>query len=293
MQKKINAYIDYILYQKNYSVHTATNYRCDLDFFNLYLTTMGLDFEDVTESHIRDWVKFMHEKNISPRTIQRRISSLRGLYKHLCAIEGYHSNPALGVKGPKTQRKLPRVMDVDQTVELLDIIPTETITIRDWAMIEVTYSSGLRLTELSALTLYSHDFSTECVRVIGKGSKERIIPVGQKAIHAIQQWLKVRDEFTPMCSQLFVTIEGKPLSRRAIQRRFELYAQRLGLPHIHPHMLRHAFASHLLESSHDLVAVQTLLGHQDISTTQVYTHLDFQQLSNVYDNAHPRAKKNG
>ena len=115
----------------------------------------------------------------------------------------------------------------------------------------------------------------------------------QKAIHAIQQWLKVRDEFTPMCGQLFVTIEGKPLSRRAIQRRFELYAQRLGLPHIHPHMLRHAFASHLLESSHDLVAVQTLLGHQDISTTQVYTHLDFQQLANVYDSTHPRAKKNG
>lgn len=292
MQTKINSYIDYILYQKNYSTHTATNYRSDLEFFNRYCNEQQLSFHAIGEDNVRNWVKEMHEKNISPRTIQRRISSVRGLYKYLSKSEGITNNPALDVKGPKMQRKLPRVLDVDQTAQLLDIIPTDTITIRDWAMLEVTYSSGLRLAELSALTLYSHDFSGENVRVIGKGSKERIIPVGEKAIYAIKRWIAVRDEFSPMCAHLFVTTHGKPLSRRAIQRRFELYAQRLGLVHIHPHMLRHAFASHLLESSHDLRAVQTLLGHQDISTTQVYTHLDFQQLAHVYDNAHPRAKKN-
>jgi integrase/recombinase XerC len=221
------------------------------------------------------------------------LSSLRSFYQFLIRKHQLKNNPAIDIRAPKTARSLPDTLDVDALSQLLDIPADSILAIRDRAMMELFYSSGLRLSELTNLDLDSIDLVENSLRAIGKGNKTRILPIGRKAAEALQNWLSKRDTMAkPDESALFVSNRGKRISTRSVQQRLNYWQQKQGLDqHIHPHKLRHSFASHILESSGDLRAVQELLGHADISTTQIYTHLDFQHLAKVYDNAHPRARK--
>lgn len=241
---------------------------------------------------LRSWVASEHMRGVSGRSISRSLSAIRGLYRYLNR-EGLTShNPANAMEAPKSRRKLPDVPDVDATQYFLNIKPECDIDYRDIAILELTYSSGLRLSELLGLNLVDIDFSSHTVRVLGKGNKERVIPLGSRAISALEKWLLIRDTWLSETQDaVFITQKGNRITPRAVQQRFNKWGQKHANHHLHPHMLRHAFASHLLESSGDLRAVQELLGHENISTTQVYTHLDFQHLAEVYDKAHPRARK--
>ncbi len=233
----------------------------------------------------------MGEKLVA--SLQRNLSAIRAFYRYLIKHGYSKKNPAQGVVTPKTEKKLPKTLDVDQSVQLVEINSSEPLAIRDRAIFEILYSSGLRLSELVSLDLDSIDINEALVTVTGKGKKTRKIPVGKKAIIAINNWLKIRKNYTTDdVKALFVSQRGSRLGSRSVQKRLNEWAIKQGLAtDVHPHMLRHSFASHILESSSDLRAVQELLGHSDISTTQIYTHLDFQHLAKVYDKAHPRAKK--
>lgn len=226
------------------------------------------------------------------------LSAIRSFYRYLLREQRVQHNPAEGMPAPKTEKRLPDTLGVDQLAAALDApdplaSSKPLLASRDKAMVELFYSSGLRLAELCNLSLTDIDLSEKLIRVTGKGSKTRVVPVGVQAVRSIRQWLDHRRSIdTADTVELFVSSQGRRLSERSIQQRIRSWGQRLGLQlPLHPHMLRHSFASHMLESSGDLRAVQELLGHADISTTQVYTHLDFQHLSRVYDKAHPRARK--
>ena len=202
------------------------------------------------------------------------------------------ANPAVGIRAPKASRRLPKTLDVDQTARLLDWDSSDPLAIRDRAIMELLYSSGLRLSELLHLEVTDLDLKDATVRVTGKGRKTRVVPVGRHARHALQQWLQIRATLAPLASALFLNRRGTRLAPRTVQQRLQQWGSKRGLPmRLHPHMLRHSCASHVLESSSDLRAVQELLGHSDIATTQIYTHLDFQHLARIYDDAHPRARK--
>ena len=225
--------------------------------------------------------------------MQLKISSVKGLFKYLLQKKIIKTDPTELLIAPKTGKPLPKNMEVDEVVQLLSFMPEQTIEFRDKAMIELFYSSGLRLAELTSINQLDIDLTNAELRVTGKGSKQRLVPVGRMAIEAINQWLICRGEFLKTeTDALFISKLGNRISVRQVQQRLSYWAKRQGLNNtLHPHKLRHSFASHLLQSSSDLRAVQELLGHADLSTTQVYTHLDFQHLSKVYDSAHPRAKK--
>jgi integrase/recombinase XerC len=248
---------------------------------------------------VRAFAAAEHAGGIAPRSIQRRLSAVRTFYEYLMREGHAKNNPALEVRAPKTKKRLPATLDADQMARLLDFRASDSLSARDKAMMELFYSSGLRLSELVGLHVSAVDLKDRTVRVLGKGSKTRIVPMGRHAIDALKRWLLergalVRDK--PAVSAeggaVFVGKSGRPLSVRAVQLRVGIWARRQGLSmHVHPHMFRHSFATHLLESSGDLRGVQELLGHADISTTQVYTHLDFQHLASVYDAAHPRARR--
>jgi integrase/recombinase XerC len=227
--------------------------------------------------------------------LQRELAALRSLYRYLLREGLVGHNPALGVRAPKTPRKLPATLEADQLCALLDAPDADPLALRDHAMIELFYSSGLRLAELIAVNVADIDRGDATVEVTGKGAKTRRVPVGGKARAAIERWLRVRGEYARVDqAALFVSRRGNRIHPRTVQQRLQRWALMQGATRsIHPHLLRHSFASHLLESSSDLRAVQELLGHSDISTTQVYTHLDFQHLALVYDQAHPRAKRKG
>jgi integrase/recombinase XerC len=234
-----------------------------------------------------------HRRGQSPRSIQRRLSVVRTFF-HFLNREGVcGANPALDVQAPKAGRRLPDTVDADQMSRLLDAHVDGSLDQRDKAMVELFYSSGLRLAELVGLDLLDLDMADRTVRVLGKGRKERIVPVGRQALAALQAWLKIRGEFAPIDElALFVSRDGRRLSPRAVQSRVKRWAQMQGTGvHLHPHLFRHSFASHLLESSQDLRGVQELLGRANLGTTQIYTHLDFQHLAKIYDAAHPRAKR--
>ena len=229
----------------------------------------------------------MHEKSLA-----LRLSALRRFLSYLVQLGELKVNPATGISAPKQAKHLPKNIDTEQVQQLLANDSKEPIDIRDRAIIELLYSSGLRLSELQGLNLNSINIRVREVRVIGKGNKERVVPLGRYASHAIQQWLKVRLLFNPKDEALFVSQLGNRMSHRAIQMRLETWGIRQGLnSHLNPHKLRHSFATHMLEASSDLRAVQELLGHSNLSTTQIYTHLNFQHLAEVYDSAHPRAKR--
>jgi integrase/recombinase XerC len=276
------------------SPHTLAAYRHDLGSFAEYLA--GSDpaaAEAIDAQTVRGFVAWLHRRGQSGRSIARTLSALRGCFRHLMKLGLARDNPVAGVRAPKAPKRLPRVLSVDQAQQLLDGQPEETLALRDLAMWELAYSCGLRVSELVGLDLDALDLRAAEARVLGKGRRERVVPVGRLAIAAVERWLPARTTLAaPDELALFVGRRGRRLGVREVRTRLKAWAARQGLDvPLHPHMLRHSFATHVLESSGDLRAVQELLGHADIRTTQVYTHLDFQHLARVYDAAHPRAKR--
>jgi integrase/recombinase XerC len=286
----------YLGTERRLSVHTLSAYGRDLGALRDWCDRNGIqDWAQLDHQHIRTFAARSHARGLQGRSIQRRLAALRTFFGFLLREGALQRNPALEIRAPKAVRRLPHTLDVDQMGELLAHRPTGPLQVRDLALMELFYSSGLRLAELTGLKLRDLDLKTGQVRVLGKGSKERIAPVGSMAIKALQLWLAARAGMAaPDQQAVFVGRNGAALGPRAVQLRVAALARAAGLPqHLHPHMFRHSFATHLLESSRDLRGVQELLGHANISTTQVYTHLDFQHLAQTYDQAHPRAKRRG
>ncbi len=292
MKAELDHFIQYLREQKQYSPHTVSNYQRDLEAFMSFLSEHGVQAWDrVVPKELRYCVARLHQQGLSGKSIQRMLSALRSFYQYGLKEKRFTENPTAGLKAPKSPRRLPQAPDVDQTQQFLDIRPENDLEIRDLAMLELIYSSGLRLAELLSLKLGDIDFKGNMLTVTGKGKKTRMLPLGSKAKAALEAWLSLRNALPMGDMAVFVGPSGLKLSSRTVQKRFDRWSSKYAQQHLHPHMLRHCFATHLLESSGDLRAVQELLGHQDISTTQVYTHLDFQHLASVYDQAHPRAKK--
>jgi len=288
-------FIGFLQNEKRYSPHTLSGYRRDLTSLQTWLQQQKIaQWSEVTQTLLRRFIAQRHAQGIQGRSLQRQLSAIRVFYRFMLRAGMAVTNPAEDIPTPKQARRLPKSMDIEQLERLLDIPGDEPLALRDRAIMELFYSSGLRLAEIASLNLMDLDFCNGLVDVKqGKGSKQRLVPVGRKANEAIQVWLKARVLLLKQEeSALFVSQRGSRLSHRAIQQRLAHWAKKQGLDqHVYPHRLRHAFASHLLESSGDIRAVQELLGHANISTTQVYTHLDFQHLAEVYDQAHPRARR--
>jgi integrase/recombinase XerC len=297
--KERQAFIDHLKGERGLSANTTSAYTRDLTSLEEFCSTGSLgEWRDVKGHHIRTFIAQCHRRGLSGKSLSRRLSSIRTFYHYLIREGLSKANPALEIRAPKTNQRLPKTLDPDQVSRLLSVEGTVWHARRDKAMMELFYSSGLRLSELVGCNLDSIDWSDGSIRVTGKGSRERQLPVGSAALEAIRIWLTVRDQLPLANSKihdadaLFLGERGKRIGHRNIQSRLGHWTQTQGIPgHVHPHMLRHSFASHMLESSGDLRAVQELLGHKDISTTQIYTHLDFQHLAAVYDRAHPRAHK--
>ncbi|WIO74987.1 tyrosine recombinase XerC [Porticoccaceae bacterium LTM1] len=285
----------YLRSERGLSAHTISNYLRDLDKLIAFCEQQQIQSPNIIDSHhIRLNLAQLHRKGLGGRSLQRWLSSLRTYFNFEIKYGRLKTNPANGISAPKSPKKLPKTLDADQTQQFLNADSDDWIQCRDLAIVELFYSSGLRLSELTNLNITDIDFRDRTARVIGKGRKERIVPVGQHAINALQQWLKRREEVAINEPQaLFVSQRGNRIAQRTVQLRLQQLSISQGMiGKVHPHMLRHSFASHILESSGDLRAVQELLGHANISTTQVYTHLDFQHLAKVYDKAHPRAQSN-
>lgn len=293
-EKQIELYLKHLAMEKNYSPHTIKSYQRQLHAtLKGCHDTAGNGWKHMDVHHFRVLIAKWHRGGLSPRSIHQRLSSLRGLYNFLIRENLAQTNPLMGLRAPKMGRKLPRDIEIDEIFQLLDGMPDSTpLEVRDRAMLELFYSSGLRLAELAGLDLFNIDFSDQTLQVIGKGNKTRRTPIGSKALAALKRWLVQRETIANLSeTAVFVSQHGNRLSHRAIQQRLKLWGKRLGLSTpVHPHKLRHSFATHMLEASGDLRAVQELLGHANLSTTQIYTHLDFQHLANIYDSAHPRAK---
>ena len=287
-------FLAHLSVERRLSAHTDSSYRADLQRFVTYCSRNQLrDWRRVDSQHVRLFAAAEFRQGSSPRTIQRRLSALRSFFNFLLRERALDANPAVGVQAPKARKRLPETMDVDLMARLLEFRTDTQLGVRDKAIMELFYSSGLRLSELVGLNLGDVDRGDRTVRVLGKGRKTRIVPVGKHALDALARWLKERATLAATGEQaLFVGNRGERLGARAIQKRIAGWARQQGLGrHVHPHLFRHSFATHLLESSQDLRGVQELLGHANISTTQVYTHLDFQHLAKIYDAAHPRARR--
>jgi integrase/recombinase XerC len=288
----VQAYLDHLAQQRLASAHTLAAYRRDLKLLRELLD--GADLAQAKEAQLRRGLMQLHGRGLAPRSLARVLSAWRGYYGWLVKRGEIGGNPCIGLKAPKRPRPLPKALSPDQARLLLEAEGDDLLQCRDKAMFELFYSSGLRLAELAGLDLDAAvDWAEGEVTVTGKRRKSRTVPVGEPALHALRQWLGQRPEIAAVDEvALFVGRGGKRLSPRSIERRLAAWASRSGLGlHVHPHMLRHSFASHLLQSSGDLRAVQELLGHASIAATQVYTHLDYQHLAKVYDAAHPRARK--
>ena len=296
LQKEIQEFLSYLESVKQYSKHTISGYKRDLTKLSGYLLNIDIeDWQSVNEHELRTFVNSERRRGLSPRSIQRVLSTSRSFFEYLL-IEGIIKlSPAQNINSPKSAQLLPKAMDADLVQRLLDFKPNGLIEVRDKAIAELLYSSGLRLSEVCTLDVQDLELKERVCRVTGKGNKMRVVPVGKKAIQAIRDWLIHRKELKnskrSSSEAMFLNNKGKRISARSIQLRLEKLCAQRGLPGINPHMLRHSFASHVLESSGDLRAVQEMLGHADIATTQIYTKLDFKHLSKVYDSAHPRARK--
>jgi integrase/recombinase XerC len=289
----LQRYLQHLLRERGLAKTTADNYCRDIGIFNEFCAAQGITtWQEVKVQHVRMFIAGRHRSGLSGSSLQRMLAALRSLFRYLLRENQVTANPAQALRAPKSRRKLPETLDVDQVACLLNGFPADILEARDHAMLELLYSSGLRLAELVSLRLNDLDLPDASVRVSGKGNKTRLLPVGSQACTALRHWLSQRSALAkPEENALFVSRQGRALTPRAVQRRLGRWALRQGVAeHLHPHMLRHSFASHLLESSGDLRAVQELLGHADINTTQIYTHLDFQHLAKVYDATHPRAK---
>ena len=280
--------------ERRLSPLTLLHYRRDLTQCMAYCDSAGVaNWDSLTTAEVRGWVAAMHRRGLSGKSIQRALSALRSCYRYLLREQAVTYHPVNGVTAPKSARRLPKTLTADQATRLVMLAGNDPLMVRDRALLELLYSSGLRLSEVVNLNLAELDLTGGLVRVTGKGRKVREVPVGAKARAALGAWLATRHRLAGAGEMaVFVARSGKRLGSRAVQNRLKLWAARQGMEvPVHPHMLRHSFASHLLESSGDLRAVQEMLGHANISTTQIYTHLDFQHLAKVYDKAHPRAHK--
>lgn len=292
--RQLDAYFDFLKNERRLSPHTLSNYRHDLDSLTAFCDAHGIDdWCTLSVQNSRAFAAQLHRQGLAGRSIARTLSAARSFHRYLLREGIVMQNSFTGVAAPKAAKRLPKALSVDQAARLMQIDGDEPLTRRDRALLELLYSSGLRLAELVAINVTDLDLRDATVTVTGKGAKTRIVPVGTQARAAIQAWLKERTALAAVGeTALFLGRNGKRLGARAVQLRLKQWAVRQGIEvPTHPHMLRHSFASHLLESSGDLRAVQELLGHADLSTTQVYTHLDFQHLAKVYDAAHPRARR--
>ncbi len=291
---QLQRFLSHLANERRLSPHTVSNYRRDLEQLLDWMREQELEPWSALDHHrVRAYIAQRHRAGLSPKSLQRELSALRSLFRYLLREGLAENSPAQGVRAPKVRRRLPGTLDADSLGALLDSPPQDALEFRDLAMLELFYSSGLRLAELVSLDLGDIDPRDASLEVTGKGSKTRLVPVGGKALAALRRWLEQRPGLAgPQEPALFVSRRGNRIHPRTVQVRLKRWALSRGAPRdLHPHLLRHSFASHLLESSGDLRAVQELLGHADISTTQIYTHLDFQHLAQVYDKAHPRARK--
>jgi integrase/recombinase XerC len=291
----IDAYLEHCKVLRNLADLSIKAYRRDLQAFVTFHQQNGgkLSVKHIADNHISAFLINEYSRDISPKSLARYRSSLQNLFSFIMQKGGISANPVELVNTPKIRNKLPEVLDVDTLIKLLDIPLESDIAIRDKAIIELFYSSGLRLSELSNVHWSDVDFPQALIKVLGKGNKQRIVPIGRHALIALKQWLPYAKLWDKGGSSfVFISKRGGQFKQRSIQARVKYWAQRQGLwERVYPHLLRHSFASHLLESSGNLRAVQEMLGHVDISTTQIYTHLNFQHLAKVYDKAHPRARK--
>jgi integrase/recombinase XerC len=290
--EQLEGYLAWLRYEKRYSGLTVKSYERDLK--HLFELSSGTHLSDIKTHHVRRYIAQLHAKGLGGRSLSRMLSAWRGFFNYLLR-QGYESNPCTGLRAPKSAKTLPQALSPDQAQRLMEMEADSAEGLRDKAMFELFYSSGLRLAELVNLDPENLDMVSGEVRVTGKGSKTRIVPLGSHAIIALKNWISVRPELASNEEKaLFVGSRGARISPRVVQLRMKQWAIRQGVNgSVHPHVLRHSFATHVLQSSGDLRAVQEMLGHASISTTQVYTHLDFQYLSKIYDAAHPRAKKKG
>jgi integrase/recombinase XerC len=286
-------YLRHLKDERRLSPHTLKAYERDLKGFSDFCARERLALSQIDSYSVRRYAAECHRKGASPRSISRRLSALRQFLGFLVGNGELSANAAIHVQAPKPSRRLPATLDADQIARLLALGGDDRLTVRDRAIFELLYSSGLRLTELTSLDLVDLDVRDRSVRVTGKGNKTRVLPVGARAIDALNHWLRLRGAIVGAAEQaLFVSRRGSRLAPRTIQLRLKQWAKRQGAGvNVHPHLLRHSFATHLLESSRNLRAVQELLGHASISTTQIYTHLDFQHLAQIYDQSHPRARR--
>jgi integrase/recombinase XerC len=294
LQQELAAFNQHLRYERRLASHTLSNYNRDLERIADWCREQNITvWHRMTLHHVRAFIAQRHRQGINGKSLQRELSAIRSLFRYLMREGKADNNPAVGIRAPKSDKHLPDTLDADLLGSLMDADPEDALEQRDLAMLELLYSSGLRLAELVSINLHDIDTSDATLEVTGKGAKSRRVPVGSKALVAIAAWKKLRASIAKPDEQaLFVSQRGTRLQPRSIQQRLKRWAQKQGVNrNLHPHLLRHSFASHLLESSSDLRAVQELLGHADISTTQIYTHLDFQHLAQVYDSAHPRARK--
>ena len=287
----LRGYLEHLSNERRLSRHTVENYARDITA--LFGLAGNTPLKQLQVQNVRRFVAQLHARGLDGRSLGRMLSAWRGFFHYLARDHGYAQNPCLGIRPPKSAKRLPHALSPDEAGRLMEIAATDPLAVRDKAILELLYSSGLRLSELTGLAEDDVNLRDATVRVTGKGSKTRIVPVGSHAIAALKAWLPARGQLArPTAKALFVGQDGKALGPRAVQTRLKQWAMKLGLADkVHPHALRHSFASHLLQSSGDLRAVQELLGHASISTTQVYTHLDFQHLAKAYDAAHPRARR--
>ena len=293
MSDALADFIAELQHGRRFSAHTVEAYQSNLQ--RLQNFHAGRTWAEWNDAHCRGYIAALNRAGLGGRSIQQHLAAARSLFRYLQRTGHVTDNPFLRVRAPKSPRRLPKVLSVDQTAQLVGTEPTGELELRDHALLELLYSSGLRLAEAVGVDLADLDHAAGLLRVRGKGRRERIVPVGAAALVAIEKWRPVREQWTEdRWGALFITRRGQRMSARAVQQRTALWGRRraLGQP-LHPHMLRHSFATHMLESSGDLRAVQELLGHQDLATTQVYAHLDFQHLAAVYDRAHPRARRAG
>jgi integrase/recombinase XerC len=293
-QPDLKDFYSYLESERRYSPHTLAAYGRDLNAFITFSQQRGIvDWTQMDDLHVRAFVASQHRKGLSGSSLQRQLASIRTLFNYLCRHHRTDTNPAQDVPAPRSARRLPETLSVDQLECLLAFPGSDALACRDRAVMELFYGCGLRLSELTGLELGDIDWQQSTVSVTGKGRKQRHVPFGSKAEVALKHWLQHRSGLAELDEKaLFTSRSGKRISNSSIQQRLKKRAQQQGVGvSLHPHMLRHSFASHLLESCNDLRAVQELLGHANLSTTQIYTHLDFQHLAGVYDKAHPRSRK--
>ena len=288
----IKEYIVFISQVKNLSENTSKSYERDLKKLHLFLSDLNIsEYSQISAETCSAWVGSLYSQNNNPKSIQRHLSSAKGFFRFLKKNNLIDSSPFELISAPKSSSVLPEVLSPEDVEQLLNFKPTNMIEIRDMAIVELMYSSGLRVSETANINISDFEENKTFLRVLGKGSKTRLVPMGRFAINAINNWLMEREKIHNNTDALFLNSKGTRLTVRSIQLRLKKMAVKQGLPPIHPHMLRHSFATHMLESSGDLRTIQELLGHSSLSTTQIYTKLDYQHLAKIYDKAHPRAKK--